>query len=636
MRRNAGGFAIGSLEGGMDGTTPPHALPEQQCVQATNVDWDGATLARKRNGCESVSTSNINTASSSLAWLYRHVPGGDDTAAEVWAWSASGTVLWRCAAGATFASIALADTLSAAAVCGASYNGKLFVAYDSNQDRLHVWDGSSVRRVGLAAPSAAPTSSTSGGAATDTRKYRSVVLHISGSDTIRRSEPSTASGTVTLATQRSTETFAGAPGEGETHWELQAASDDDNYATWWVVGQATTATTIVDNNASLTTLEPAPEEGLYKTLPSGRYLLIDENRMLVAGSFESTSATLTSRVYFTPVLGSSDIGDDERYINTSDLKGWVDLDRGFGGPITGMGLVFGTVFVFKRKAIYRLTRTFDPTTPYAVKVETRALGCLAHRTIRVGEDEGGNPCLYFLSERGPYRLGVNGLEYLGKAIEHITKTLTESPVEHASNWTCYYPERHQVWWWWATAAGTTSNALLVYDVKRRAWSQFTGMIVSAAHGDLLPTTFGATMARTLKPGLGMLFSALGVANLLYRADVGTDDAGTAFQAFVTSRVYTLSDTIGAMTGVSTAFVRAAAAAGVTIQLTLTRDFGVESRTSTASIAATASETRVTREFDAARLTGAQATQFTLGDASAVSNNWKLDALALRVPQEENQ
>lgn len=628
-RPNDAWFAVTSLEGGFDGTTPPHALPPNMCVAATNVDWDGATLARKRNGCEAVSTANMNSGGTP-AWIYRHVPGGDDTAAEVWAWNTGSTsVFWRVAGGTTWASVSLPDTLTACRVCGVSFNGKLFIAYDSTVDRLHAWDGSSLRRVGLAAPSAAPSIAESAGAATDVRKYRAVALHLSGSDTIRRSEPSAASSSITLTAERATATFGGAPSEGETHWELQVASDDDSFATWYVVGQATTATTIVDNNANIVSLNPAAEAGLYQTPPSARFLLVDENRLLLAGSFESTSATFSSRVWFTPVLGASDLGDDERYTNTSTLKGWVDIDRGAGGAITGMGgPLYGSPYVFKRRGIYKLVRTGSDVTPYQVVVITRAVGALAHRTITLAEDEEGNPCLYFLSERGPYRLGVRGLQYLGKPIEYLTAILTASFGTSTTHFTLYYPGRHQVWWWFNTDGSTTANRMAVYDIKRRAWSGNTGSIISAAHADLIPTTLGASMTLSLKPGLGMLAAAI-AANTIYRADVGTDDAGTAFQAFVTSRAYTLSE-IGAATTIAGAFLRAAAASGVTIQLGLIPDFDTtRTRTFTVSIAAAGSESRVTAALTDAELADVRAVQFTLGDAAAVSNNWILDALSLR-------
>jgi hypothetical protein len=40
-----------------------------------------------------------------------------------------------------------------------SVHGKLFFAYKSDQDRLHVWDGTSMRRVGLKKTTTAPTAS---------------------------------------------------------------------------------------------------------------------------------------------------------------------------------------------------------------------------------------------------------------------------------------------------------------------------------------------------------------------------------------------------------------------------------------------------------------------------------------------
>jgi hypothetical protein len=99
----------------------------------------------------------------------------------------------------TWADVTVDDAISTKPqdVVGVTLNGKRFMAYDSTQDRLHVYDPNlaspRVRRVGLATP-AAPTAADTGGAgayAAVQRWYRVRWLQWTGGVVIRRSEPST-------------------------------------------------------------------------------------------------------------------------------------------------------------------------------------------------------------------------------------------------------------------------------------------------------------------------------------------------------------------------------------------------------------------------------------------------------------
>src|SRR5262252_18023 len=46
---------IGDLRRGRNGTDPPFSLQDQECVEALNVDYYNATLARKRGGADALS-----------------------------------------------------------------------------------------------------------------------------------------------------------------------------------------------------------------------------------------------------------------------------------------------------------------------------------------------------------------------------------------------------------------------------------------------------------------------------------------------------------------------------------------------------------------------------------------------------
>jgi hypothetical protein len=80
-------------------------------------------------------------------------PGADETAAEFWGFDGAG-VAKRMTGGTSFANVTLEDAISTnyQNISAASLNGKLFLAFDSTQDLLHVYDPNlsspKVRRVG--------------------------------------------------------------------------------------------------------------------------------------------------------------------------------------------------------------------------------------------------------------------------------------------------------------------------------------------------------------------------------------------------------------------------------------------------------------------------------------------------------
>lgn len=86
MADQKGAYIFGDLSGGLNGSAPPLQLRETECVDALNVDWWHASLARKRNG-----STALNMAFTSggpftgiLSTLIRHVPSTDDSVAELW------------------------------------------------------------------------------------------------------------------------------------------------------------------------------------------------------------------------------------------------------------------------------------------------------------------------------------------------------------------------------------------------------------------------------------------------------------------------------------------------------------------------------------------------------------------------
>jgi hypothetical protein len=112
-----------------------------------------------------------------------------------------------------------------------------------------------------------------------------------------------------------------------------------------------------------------------------------------------------------------------------------------------------------------------------------------------------------------------------------------------------------------------------------------------------------------------------------------DDAGTAFQAYIDSKSYApwgLSSK-GGTTGEP--IVIADPSEGVTIQLTIHKDEGADSASSTADLtdhSESAAATKVFPKFQSAVLGDSHSFKCRIGDAQATANAWSLDALIVPV------
>lgn len=634
---------VADLRYGRNGTDPPLSLPQTACVEALNVDWYDGLLGRKRNGADTVSLSGGTSFSSGIQTVLRFLPTGLDAAAELWAIDGAATpIVKRLAAGTTWANVTVADAIATApaAVQGAVLNGKLFLAYDSTQDRLHVYDpglaSPQVRRVGLAASSPPTAADTGGGAyAATLRYYKQDTIQLTGSTIVRRSELSAKVSFTPSGAGASARVTRGAfPSESETHWRVWGSTDDTTY--YNISGNIAVGTTTYDDSATpsgYSTNTAQDPTGTYTLPTSGKYLISDGNRLLWAGAWESGG--LSSRVWFTPVLGSSDQGDDERYVYTTLQRNWVSVNEQDGGAITGMMTMQGVPYVFKYRQHYKFVPTGDVSVPYLPRRRSTAIGCIAPKTLIEAEDEAGRPALYFLSHKGPYRIAAAGLQYLGRDNEDIWRTVNQAAttvVAHA----VYHADKHQVWIWIATGSSTDPDTKMVFDTLlgrpddqgrvRGGWSKHTGDTAGARCAVMFANTLAASMSFDLKPYVGR---ATGT-TILKTDSTATDDAGTTFQAYVKTAPITPGSSLGYNLTVSEASLIAIAASGVTITQTIDRDFGLETQTASVSLTAAASESRVYRKIEAGTLAGAGIIQLQWGDSAAVSNAWTLDAVVAPV------
>lgn len=640
-------IVISDLRGGRNGTDPPLTLPDNQCVEAENVDWKDAAVARKRGGATALSMTGGTTLGDIASSLIRHVPGNTETAAELWTVDGDLSPVKRLAGGATWADVTVDDALNTLPqdMVGVSFNGKLFLAYSSAVDRLHCYDPSlavpRVRRVGLNPGTNQPgVANTGAGAYAATQRfYRARFLQLSGGTIVRWSEPTppiafTPSGAGAAVRV----TMPALPGEGETHWQVEVSLDNATF--YRLIGQVV-GTTTYDDSAATTTYSANPLSdplGTYSLPTRVKYLMTDGNRLLMAENF---STGFHSRVWFTAVLGSTDQGDDERIPSTTTQKFFVDLNENDGGAITGMGgPLNGSPYIFKQREVWKMTPTGSVTTPYVVRKLRDDIGCVAHKSIVVGQDALGRAALYFMSHRGPYRITADGvIEYLGRDNEDIWRTVNLGAATVLAH-SVYYPDLHQWWLWISTGSSDTPDVKMMFDAQlgfpdqngqiRGGWAKHTGSSAAARCSCLFSNTVGATMSRDLKPYIGR--SAI---NTIWKCDTAdVDDAGTDFQAKVTTRPLMTTPDLLRKSGIGESTIVAKAATSMSVSVTIARDFGKETRTHTVSIAPAASETRVVKKAEGSEMGEADVIQMTIGDSAANEQVWTVDALIVPVTTQE--
>lgn len=668
MSDKNGRLPITDLRQGINGVDAPQRVADTQCVSAINIDFYGSPLGAKRAGVEAQTlTSSPFTAK--ISSLFRHVPGIDETVAELWGVDAAATPnIGRLTGGTAWATPTLKDvpTGNGWDVTFASLNGLLFIAYKSAVDRLHVWDpvSNSVRRTGLAQAGGTAAADTGVGTYPAVlRYYRMRWTEQRAGITVRRSEtlgtaataftPS-GSGLAARVTQ------AGVISEGETHWEIEASTDN---AIFYRIATVAVGTTTYDDSALVATYASNPlsaTAGFYSLQRSYRFIAADQGRVLGFGMFTSTNPQ--SRVEFSAVIGSSDVGDAER-VPTGNYKG---LDENDSGVPTGLcGPVDGSFFAFKYRQFWKGTPTGDATQPYTWVALDKTAGAVGPKAITVGEDERGNAAIYFMSYLGPYRYGTQGKEYLGKHVEHLTignaadaggGTITTLDLE-STTVACHalwYPAKRQVWLWCSQmtlSSGVSTRSIdptyvLVYGVGRSGlaqagfsgtyeasqpsgWTTFqspvAGGLGNARCSVLFANTIAAAMSRDLKPYAGMTTGN----NVLGKCDTGTQDLGVNYLARFTTKVYAPwgDDYEGTIAGGQ---LVAVAASGVSVTVTTFANFQpliAQSVTSSVSLTPAGTEAFVKPRIGGdVAWSNVQWVQWQVGEVAVANTTWRLTEL----------
>lgn len=637
-----GTIEIHDLRGGRNNADSPHAIADNQCVEAWDVDWFSGMLARKRLGSVQLGLTSgpSKDVRSLVPWrataTAMHLLAFENNAGTVTGYD------YTITAG-TWASLTSGDAWTDGSdIVGASLNGTVYVAGDTAVNRLHALDAgtSAFRPVGLIVPAAPTVANTGAGAyAATIRYYKVAYATISGSVTLRRSELSpsvsfTPSGAGTAARV----TKPAAINEGETHWLLYGSPDNLSYflLATTVVG----TTTYDDSTAPASYTGDAPQlAGTNIPPPSVKAILSDGARLVMAIPWESSATSgqteiKQNRVWFTRVIGASDIGDLESIPVTTVQRNYIDIgELNEDGPITGLGgPIDGIIYVFQANRIWVLQPTGDVTAPYTARCLTTTVGSINQRSIVFAEDEQGQPALYFLSRRGPYRLGRNGLESLTSPVEDLFDASAGIP---ATLHGLYHYNRRQVWWIFPYAF-PVSNSMLVYDVKHDAYSRNSipsGLTITAScaaptvANDQIPLPYLGGKVDSSSAAVVRVYD-----NVNVNPQVKTDN-GTAYRGYLITRAY-LPAGLGKNCEIQTPTLLAEIGVGITIQVTTIRDFGTASAVGAVSLAADGSSSCIVKPVQGAELNGCGAVQFEIGDASAVDAAWILDGMT--APYEERE
>ena len=631
-------------------------LGPSQVAEARNWHFYNGALGQKRSG----STAQTLTGDTHSGYnaLFRYVPGQDETAAELFIVSSDATVkILRVAGGTAKANLTLADNVATRGwdVSFVVLNGKLYLAYDSTVNRLHVFDPNtgttSIRRAGLAPFAAAATVANTGAGAyaATLRYYKTRSVEQQSSIVMRRSEGNasvsfTPSGAGTAARI----TRPTAVGEGETHWEVYGSTDDVTF--YGPIATVAIATTTYDDSSTpstwASTYDAEAVSGTYVPFPSVKYLATDGNRLLGYGVWETSAgdslAPKNGRVFIGPVLDTTGTHDDERISNTTEVSGWIDITRNASSVDRGLSPkpLNGIFYVFQDRGIAMLVPTEDDTQPYARRVLSSQLGAVNQQSIVMGEDEGGRPCVYFLDpELGPYRIGVNGLQRIGKDVQDIWDTVNLGATGQVA-WGLYNKPLNVVLWWVSTGSSNDPDTALCFDVTngqmrdfdgiREGWTVWDGTFATGRCGVMFASSMGASMGRKLVPFVGVN----GTSKLLrYDTSVSQDDS-TSFQGYLKSGAFS-----GGVWPKSKRAIRsyllASAQSGVSITQTWIRNFGDETnRTDHVSLTPEGSETNVLRRFDAPELQDAGVFQVQLGDAAAANSAFVLERWWAQIEEQE--
>lgn len=625
-------LVISSLHGGQNDTDAASELKDDECVLAENVEFFYSALGERRLGCGPLDiTSSHLDDDDTMVYLTQWANDNDILDQQIFAVSAtpttSATIAVRTAGvWDEIDGVNLKDALNTTVpaiynIDTEALNSKLFVAYRSSVDRMHVWDGTNLRRAGLGEPNPPTVANTVPGGTYATARYvRIRVARIVGTTVVSMSEPST---TVTHTPPGTKDGIVitqpvALPGEGETHWIIELSTT--NVLFYQVETLIIATTTYTDTTAfAAGYADQGPQSaqaGDFDLIPSFKYVATDGDRLVMGGHF--TDESLMSTIAWTPAANDPLGANDERL--PLDVDNTKSLDSTAGGPLTGIcSSDFGTWYAFKFQRIYRMMRTSDVQNAYDVICLSTIRGAI-EGSICAGYTEDGSSCIYFLDPfMGPSRVGAFGIQTIvGLRTTWGRVNLQASAVVARA---CFYPYKQQMHWWVAVDSNDRPNFKIVNQVSDlqtvdadavgRGWSTWTGTITEAMTVSIVTevVSIDGVSSISQRPFVG-----LAEPNFIQRCDTEDEDAGDAYVATIITKPYIVAGQLNQW-GAMLASVLAVANDTYQVAISFIKDFGKETNTvSNIDLSPVGSETEVFKLLDSLRMSEARAIQVKITDS----------------------
>lgn len=418
---------------------------ENTLLEAENLNFLSDACVSMRNAFteEDLTGSGLT---GEILWLGRHVTNAG--VEELWAAASnSGTVACARKVSGVWSSVTLTDTPAVGSLSrmhSVTFNGKLFLAYDSAVNRLHVWDGTSVRRVGLTASGVGSAANTGAGAYAATARYYRFAQRIkSGATVVCQSELSSAISFTPSGAGSAVRVTGPAAVDSATHWVLYGliGSSGDTYSLYEELAETAIGATYDDSTAPASYNGSAPPvSGTNIPPPSATCLATDGNRLIMAGAWETTAGAgetdpANNRVWFSRALNETDLGDDEVVPNG------LYINIGDAGPVTALGTVYTEVYAFKSGSTHKLVPTQDPDAPYSRVLVSENFGAIGQRCLTNGETEAGYGALYFADDHALYRLAYGAVVPFS---ENVGRDMRAQPMTADGSLVAYDPYRRVI------------------------------------------------------------------------------------------------------------------------------------------------------------------------------------------------
>jgi len=470
------------------------SLDSQSTVlEADNLGYLSDSFVSMRNAftAEDLTDSGLT---GEIQWLGRHVT--DDGTEEIWAAANNaGTAACARKVSGVWSAVTLIDTPVAASLTqmhSVSFNGKLYLAYNSAVNRLHVWDGTAVRRVGLIVSGVGSAANEGAGAyAATARRYRFSQRIKDGSDIVVESELSAAISFTPDGSSASVRITQPTVVDSATHWVVYGliSSSGDTYDLYEELAETIYGSTYDDStNPASYDGDAPPELASNIPPPSAKFLVSDASRILMAGAWESSASAgqtdpVANRVWIGRALGSTDVGDDETIPNEL----WLDI--GDAGPLTGLGSTYNDIYAFKFGSVHKLIPTQDPDGPFSRGLISENFGAVGQRLITNGETEDGFSALFFADDHAVYRLAYGAVIPYS---EPVGRDLRAQPITADGSLLCFDPYRRVLLLQISNSPTdiTGSYSAFTADTMKKRWSGFS------LSGQTAGWTFGASVLGT--------------------------------------------------------------------------------------------------------------------------------------------